>query len=40
MGFLHSDGFKYVVGLIVGWLGIVVGWIMQESSQLRGGSKS
>jgi len=32
MGFLHSDGFKYVVGLIIGWLGIVIGWLLQETS--------
>lgn len=32
MGFLHSDGFKYVVGILVGWLGIVIGWVLQETS--------
>jgi len=32
MGFLHSDGFKYVVGIFVGWLGIVIGWVLQETS--------
>jgi hypothetical protein len=32
MVFLHSDGFKYVVGLFIGWLGIVIGWLLQEIS--------
>lgn len=32
MGFLHSDGFKYIVGILVGWLGIVIGWVLQETS--------
>ena len=32
MVFLHSDGFKYVVGLFIGWLGIVIGWLLQETS--------
>lgn len=32
MGFLHTDGFKYVVGILVGWLGIVIGWVLQETS--------
>lgn len=31
-GFVHSENFKYIVGLLVGWLGIVIGWVLQETS--------
>jgi hypothetical protein len=32
MAFLHSDSFKVIVGLVIGWLGIIIGWVLQETS--------
>lgn len=39
VGFVHSDAFKYVIGAIVGgifaWSGLVIGWVLQETSHYR-----
>ena len=32
MTFLHSDSLKVIIGLVIGWLGIIIGWALQEIS--------
>jgi hypothetical protein len=32
MTFLHSDSLKVIIGLVIGWMGIVIGWVLQETS--------
>ena len=32
MGFVHSDAFKYVIGAIVGGIGTLIAWVLQETS--------
>jgi hypothetical protein len=32
VGFVHSDAFKYVIGAIVGGIGTLIAWVLQETS--------